>query len=99
MPHLVVNFKLLNNSKFQKHPKRCSDHGVVVQREVIEMKLINAQLTAQGNLCCLREKQQSYQSNCFTKEGGKAIDVYQSLDTTLTHSQASDYVNCAEVHE
>lgn len=30
-PYLIVNFKLLDNTKFQKHPERSRDHGVVVQ--------------------------------------------------------------------
>lgn len=41
-PHLIVNFKLLNYAKFQEHPKWRSDHGVIVQGEVVEVKLIDA---------------------------------------------------------
>lgn len=41
-PHLVVDFKLLNDTELQKHPEWRSDHGVVVQREVVEVKLIDA---------------------------------------------------------
>lgn len=41
-PYLIVNFKLLDNTKFKKHPERRCDHGVIVQRKVVEVKLINA---------------------------------------------------------
>lgn len=54
VPHLIVNFKLLNSTKIQKHPQRGGDHGVVVQGEVVEVELIDAQLNAQGDLSCLQ---------------------------------------------
>lgn len=41
-PYLIVNFKLLDDTKFQKHPERSGDHGVIVQREVVEVKLVDA---------------------------------------------------------
>lgn len=54
LPHLIVNLKLLNSTEIQEHPQRGSDHGVVVQGEVIEVKLIDAQLNAKGDLSCLQ---------------------------------------------
>lgn len=54
LSHLIVNFKLLNSTKIQKHPQGRSDHGVVVQGEVIEVELIDAQLNAKGDLSCLQ---------------------------------------------
>lgn len=61
-PHLVVNFKLLNDPEFQKHPERRGDHGIVVQGEVVKVKLLDAQLTAQGDFSCLKERGQFHQS-------------------------------------
>lgn len=54
MPHLIVNFKLLNSTKIQKHPQWRGDHGVVVQGEVVEVELVDAQLNAKGDLRCLQ---------------------------------------------
>lgn len=61
-PHLVVNFKLLNDPEFQKHPERGGDHGIVVQGEVVEVELLDAQLTAQGDFSCLKERGEFHQS-------------------------------------
>lgn len=57
-PHLVVNFKLLNHPEFQKHPERRGDHGIIVQGKVVKVKLVNAQLTAQGDFSRLKERGQ-----------------------------------------
>lgn len=57
-PHLVVDFKLLNDPEFQKHPERRGDHGIIVQGEVVEVELLDAQLTAQGDFSCLKEREE-----------------------------------------
>lgn len=49
-PHLVVNFELLDRSEFQEHPEGGGDHGVVVQGEVVEVELVDAELAAQRDL-------------------------------------------------
>lgn len=61
-PHLVVYFKLLNHPEFQKHPERRGDHGIVVQGKVVKVKLVNAQLTAQGDFSRLKDRGQFCQS-------------------------------------
>lgn len=61
-PHLIVDFKLLNDPEFQKHPQRRGDHGVVVQGEVVKVKLLDAQLTAQGDFSRLEDRRQFHRS-------------------------------------
>lgn len=57
--HLVVDFKLLNHSELQEHPQRRGDHGIIVQGEVVKVKLLDAQLTAQGDFSCLKERERT----------------------------------------
>lgn len=67
--HLIVNFKLLHNSQFLKHSEGCGDHGVIVQGEVIEMKLIDSQLVAQGDLSSLEGGRQAVSEPVPEKDG------------------------------
>lgn len=43
-PHLIINLKFLHNTKLQKHAQGGGNHGIIVQRKVIEVELINSQL-------------------------------------------------------
>lgn len=65
--HLVVDFKLLNHSELQEHPQRRGDHGIIVQGEVVKVKLLDAQLTAQGDFSCLKEREDSSTSHRSTE--------------------------------
>lgn len=77
-PHLVVNFKLLNDPEFQEHPERRGDHGIVVQGEVVKVKLLDAQLTAQGDFSCLKESGEFHQS----LEGAETFTCTASFNTS-----------------
>lgn len=89
--HLVVNFKLLNHPEFQKHPERRGDHGIVVQGKVVKVKLVNAQLTAQGDFSCLKERGQL----CQSLEALRSEQRNQGL--TCAVSLNASYVTSASV--
>lgn len=50
VPHLVVDLEFLHHSQLHEHPQSGRDHGVDVQREVVEGELIDAQLADQGDV-------------------------------------------------
>lgn len=54
--YLVVDLKLLDHPQLDEHPQSGRDHGVHVQREVVEGELIDAQLTDQGNVGGLSDR-------------------------------------------
>lgn len=57
--YLVVNFKFLYHPQLYEHPKGSRNHGINVQRKVIEMYVIDGKFRHQGNVGCLeRQKTQ-----------------------------------------
>lgn len=48
--HLVVDLKLLDHAQLDEHPQSGRDHGVNIQREIVEGELIDAQFTDEGNV-------------------------------------------------
>lgn len=54
--YLVVDLKLLDHPQLDEHPQSGRDHGVDVQREIVEGELIDAQLTDEGNVGSLLDR-------------------------------------------
>ena len=75
-PHLIVNFELLDNGKFQKHPERCGDHGVIVQGEVVKVELIDAELTAQGDLGSLGGEDRAVSNTAPGEDGRREFNTW-----------------------
>lgn len=48
--NLVVDLEFLDHAQLDEHPQSGRDHGVNVQREIVEGELIDAQFTDEGNV-------------------------------------------------
>lgn len=53
LSHLIVNLEFLHHAQLHKHSQSSCNHGINVQRKVVEGQLINAQLTNQRNVSSL----------------------------------------------
>lgn len=54
--YLVVNFKFLYHPQLHEHPKSSCDHGIDVERKVIEMYVIDGKFRHQRDVGCLQKQ-------------------------------------------
>lgn len=77
--YLIVDLKFLDHSQLYEHPQSCRDHGVHIQREIVEGELVDAQFTDERDVGGLLDRHRR-------RHGGeRELNGERGSDDTLDH--------------